>query len=152
MVPSARPLPRGFTLIELMVTVVIVGILAAVAYPAYTSHVQRSRRADAVAFLSAVVQAQERYRTNRSAYGSTLADIEVTASSISKHYDVTITGVGNPASLTPGYIATASPLNTSPQRHDTRCASIGVQLDGANLTYTAVDSSGVDTSSYCWAR
>lgn len=144
--------PRGFTLIELMITVVVIGILVAIAYPAYTSQVQRSRRADAVALLSVVAQAQERYRTNQSTYGSTLSAIGVDASTITRHYAVTIDGIGNPASFRTGYIATAKTISTSPQRFDTQCASISIRLDGADLQHVAADSADVDTSSYCWAR
>ncbi|MGQ3050735.1 MAG: type IV pilin protein [Roseateles sp.] len=140
---------HGFTLIELMVVVVIVGILAAVAFPAYTAYVQRSRRADAAEGLSAVIQAQERFRANQSVYASTITALGI---SNPKHYTITITGTGNPASLSTGYIATAVPANSSPQRNDVKCAVIGVQLDGATLTYIASDSSSNDSSSYCWPR
>ncbi len=143
---------RGFTLIELMVTVVIAGVLAAIAYPAYTSHVQRSRRADAVALLSAVTQAQERYRTNRVEYAHTIADLGITASSFTNHYTLTFAGVGNPASWTVGYIITASVASTSSQVNDTKCASMGVQLDGSTLSYFASDSAGNDSLATCWPR
>lgn len=152
MATCLRPTSRGFTLVELLVTVVVAGILAAVAYPAFTSHVQRSRRADAVALLSAVTQAQERYRTNRVEYAHTLTDLGLTAASITSHYTLAFTGVGNPASWTVGYIATASVVSTSPQVNDTKCASLGVQLDGSTLTYFATDSAGNDSSATCWPR
>lgn len=91
-IPAQRH--RGFTLIELMVTVVIIGILAAVAYPAYTSSVQRSRRADAVALLTSVVQAQERYRSNRATYASDIAaDLKIDDAAITKYYSVGITAL-----------------------------------------------------------
>lgn len=59
---------RGFTLIELMITVALVGILAAVAYPAYTDSVLKSRRATARTALAELLQQQERYKTQRNCY------------------------------------------------------------------------------------
>ncbi len=56
---------RGFTLIELMIAVAIVGILAAIAYPSYQDHVRRTYRSTAKADLVALAQAAERYYTTR---------------------------------------------------------------------------------------
>lgn len=65
----------GFTLIELMIVVVIVGILAAIAYPSYMDSVRKSRRADAKAALSNAAQALERYYTEKNTYlNATLGD------------------------------------------------------------------------------
>ncbi len=59
---------RGFTLIELMITVAIVGILTAIAYPSYVTYVQDARRADAQGVLLEVAQRMERAFTANGSY------------------------------------------------------------------------------------
>lgn len=59
---------RGFTLIELLIVIVVVGILVAIAVPAYTDSVRKTRRGQAKADMTTVVQAMERCFTNRSTY------------------------------------------------------------------------------------
>lgn len=59
---------RGFTLIELMVTVAIVGVLAAIAYPSYLGAVTKSARAEAKSAMFDLSQMEERYFTNNDAY------------------------------------------------------------------------------------
>ncbi len=56
--------PGGFTLIEVMVVVTIVGILAAIAYPSYQDIVRQTRRADALSALMDMMAKQERYFTD----------------------------------------------------------------------------------------
>lgn len=71
---------HGFTLIEMMITVAIIGILAAIAYPAYQEQVRKSRRADCSGALLGLAQAMERYFSANTTYvgaslGGTAGDI-----------------------------------------------------------------------------
>ena len=59
---------RGFTLIELMIVVGVVAILAAIAYPSYTSSVLKGRRAQGRTALAELMQQQERFTTQRNCY------------------------------------------------------------------------------------
>ena len=74
MVPIKKS-SRGFTLIEMMVVVAIIGILAAVAYPSYTEYVQRGNRTEGQALLNDAAAAQERYNAQNYVYITSSADI-----------------------------------------------------------------------------
>jgi type IV pilus assembly protein PilE len=64
---------KGFTLIELMIVVAIIGILAAVGYPAYTSSVKKGNRADAIDSLLSLAGRMEEYYINNDSYaGATI--------------------------------------------------------------------------------
>lgn len=69
---------KGFTLIELMITVAIVGILASIAYPSYREYVAKSRRAEARAVLLAAQQWMERFYSENYRYDKNSAGVAVT--------------------------------------------------------------------------
>ncbi|WP_198084504.1 type IV pilin protein [Variovorax sp. E3] len=65
-----RNAEKGFTLIELMITVAVVGILAAIAYPSYTEYVLRSRRVEAQNMLNDAAARQERWKAQNGKYAA----------------------------------------------------------------------------------
>ena len=67
---SATIRPHGFTLLELLITCVIVGILAAIALPFYQSQIQKSRRSDAKSALVGAAGQMERYMTEQGTYAT----------------------------------------------------------------------------------
>lgn len=117
---------KGFTLIEAMITVAIVAILSAVAYPSYVEHVRKSHRADAQSFLMQVATRQQQTLLDTRGYAATLTAMNLTAPmSVSQNYTVAIT-VGTAA--IPTFTVTATP--TARQAKD-KCGALGVDQTGA---------------------
>jgi type IV pilus assembly protein PilE len=70
--PGSSVAPRGYTLIEVMIVVIVIAVLAAIALPSFMQQIRASRRAEAVAQLSLIQQAQERWRANCPCYAGSL--------------------------------------------------------------------------------
>lgn len=111
---------RGFTLIDLMISVVVVAILAAVAYPGYQSYVRKGRRASAEAFMLQVSDREQQYLMDARTYAlgdSALATLGVTApAELSGVYSFTI-GPDAPTSP-PSFTITGTPVSGSSQASD----------------------------------
>lgn len=141
---------KGFTLIEMMIVVAIVGILASIAYPSYQSYVERSRRSDAISILLELAQAQERFMARCGHYASELggtADCDDdklggATQSREEFYQLSLVLADSGAT---SYTLKATPLNA--QTSDTECAAMTLDHLGQR---GAKNNSGVDTPSECW--
>ncbi len=67
----------GFTLVELAVVIVIIGVLAAFGVPRFLESVERSKAAESFNYLSAIVSSQERYHARQGSYGSLLSVLDI---------------------------------------------------------------------------
>src|SRR5438477_5868924 len=76
----AKKSRNGFTLVELAVVIVIIGVLAAFGVPRFINSVERSKAAEAFAYLSAVRAAQERYHAQNGTYADTIAKLDIKVS------------------------------------------------------------------------
>lgn len=112
----------GFSLIELLIAIAIIGVIAAVALPSYTSYVRKAQRADASSFLIEVANEQFRFFSENNRYGTTMAELgygtTATADSNEGLYTVSIT-----TNSATSYVLTATPVTGGAQDGDTECAS-----------------------------
>lgn len=145
-----RKAPRsaGFTLIEVMIVVVIIGLLTTFAVPSYLDSIRRARRGDAITRILQVQQAQERWRANNPAYG-TLANVGVAATTADGHYTLSV-----PSRTATSYqiLATA----TGAQFGDSNCRFIQLTMSGGNVTLASGATSAVGNTAAannrCWNR
>jgi type IV pilus assembly protein PilE len=148
MTPTRTPPLRGsrdagFTLMELLVVIAIVGILAAVAIPAYQRYLLEAHRTDAVSLLLQGASAEQRYYTVNNSYTTNLQalgfplDAEGGAASANGYYNMTAT-----SSAPESFTLTATPENG--QQADTGCGSFVLN----NLGQESV--TGTDSAQHCW--
>ncbi len=116
--------PRGFTLIELMVVIVILGVIAAFAVPAYQDQVRKGRRADAMGTLLKIQVLEERWRLANGQYTTNLADLGMGTTTPEGYYNLSLSST-NPAV---GFTATATAVGD--QANDTGCTTFTITQDG----------------------
>jgi type IV pilus assembly protein PilE len=148
------PRSSGFTLVELMVTVLIASVLLAIAVPTYTSQIRKARRTDAKTALLDLAGREERYyNSNNGTYSSTGTDlgysgafpIAISNSGGVSYYTLSATFIAGNATTLATYALTATA--TGDQTKDTQCYTFTVSSAGEQKSFT---SAAVDTTTTCW--
>jgi type IV pilus assembly protein PilE len=138
--PPSNP-ERGFTLIELMIVVAIIGILAAIAYPNYTDYVMKSRVNEAVAGLADLrVKMEQYFQDNRTYVGACAAGTvtQLPSSATTKYFDFSC---GSLAATT--YVVTATGKNAM--------TGFVYTVDQSNTRVTTITGvSGWSGNAACW--
>ncbi len=133
---------QGVTLIEMMVTVAILGLLATIAISAYDAQKRRGYRTDAISALTRAAQLQERWYTDTGSYSSNLAGIGISSStSENGKYNLSL-----PSANSDEFIVTATATGT--QLEDTNCWTLSLDQAGRK---TSTDSGG-NPSTGCWPK
>jgi type IV pilus assembly protein PilE len=130
---------NGFTLMELMITVAVVGIIAAVAFPSYTKQIAKGGRSAAQSFMFSLANKQEQYLLDNRQITTTVSDLLTAPADVTKNYTVTIEAGVTPLS----YTIKATPNSTQASR-DAQCATLSLKNDGTK------GISGTGTVATCW--
>ncbi|MCP8463876.1 type IV pilin protein [Pseudomonas sp. ZM23] len=132
---------KGFTLVEMMIVVLILGILAAISYPSYQSYVMRSNRSEAMTMLNEAAARQERFFSQNNQYATTAAQLGLTTSNSPNNlYQLVIN-----RPTTSQYTLTAQPIGI--QARDTQCGSLTLDQAG---TRGAAGGTVAATVMNCW--
>jgi len=143
----------GFTLIELMVTILVAAILLSIAIPGYQTYIRKSRRTDAKTAVLDLAGREETLFSTMNKYSTTPADVGYTgafpATIGSGYYTINVAVTAPAANVVPTFLVTAVPVAGSSQAQDTACASFSVDQLG---NQTALDSGGADNTQTCWGN
>jgi len=138
----------GFTIPELMIALLVLGVLTAVALPSFIDSIRKGRRSEAFAAIAAVQQAQEQWRSNKAAYTDTMSELKLPSDT--KYYDLT---VSEPSAL--GYTVTAVGKEGTSQANDGQCRKLSVLVEKGSVKYAGCSGSGTCTytaENTCWKQ
>lgn len=138
---SARQ--RGVTLIELMIVVVIVGILASIAYPGYQQYVLRGKRTEGKALALEIAGRMERYYFDNNAYTTDLTKVGYSSAnpaSAEGHYTAAV-AAGPSGAIATSYTITVTPVTG--KHKDPECGALTLDSRGAKTQATG-------TEAKCW--
>ena len=130
---------QGFTLIELIISVAIIGILAAIAFPAYDRYKRKAYRMDAISYLTKAAAFEEKWMAENGTYTTTYANIGG-ATTAEDHYTIVATAPGGNTFL---ITATAKGAQVS----DSDCFEYSIDHIGRKL---AEKDNTNDNSKICW--
>ena len=133
---------RGFTLIEVLITIAVLGILTAIVVPSYNGQTAKARRTDAkIALMDSVKLLEKCYVINNAYNDASCTSFPTNGANViysaEGHYKIVATGTNLTAT---SYTLTASPAPNSPQNSDTYCL---------NFTISSTGEKGA-TNSDCW--
>ena len=140
---------KGFSLIELMIVIAIIGILASISYPSYRDYIMRARRTDGKVALLDTAQRIERYYSENNTYIGASNSLNLPQTSGEGFYSVDV-AVPNPLTGT-GYLLTATPQNGQAS-NDTECQSFTYSNLGVENIAAGPGGSPSSTVALCWAR
>jgi type IV pilus assembly protein PilE len=142
-------------MVELLVALVAVGVLTAVAMPAFMESMRKGRRSDAFAAISAAQQAQERWRSTNSQYTTALADLGIAATSSAGYYQISLAPVPGDT-LSTAYAVSAVAVAGTTQAADSQCSSLSVRVRGGTVEYAgcggACGAFVYAPTNPCWSR
>jgi prepilin-type N-terminal cleavage/methylation domain-containing protein len=103
---------KGFTLVELAIVIVIIGVLASFGVPRFRDAVERSKAGESLNYLSAVRSAQERYASREGTYASDLSELDVQMPA-PKYFSVGSIGAGSTGDLENSWTLTLTRVGAS---------------------------------------